>query len=150
MTKKILIILISVLLLVLVGLLLIIATRREATPEPTVTQPPVTTAPPTEAPTEPTETEPPVPETVSGKAIADRTEVMLMLLARDTVVDIVGEYDEDYYIIATEQGFGLIEKQLVRLEGETPNEAWIGYAVSNAKVYNNYHSRVTSICCSVI
>jgi len=139
MKKKILIIVISVLLLVLVGLLLIIATRREAAPEPTVTQPPVTTAPPTEAPTEPTETEPPVPETVSGKAIADRTEVMLMLLARDTAVDIVGEYEEDYYIIATEQGFGLIEKQLVRLEGETPNEAWTGYAVSNAKVYTNYH-----------
>lgn len=115
-------------------------------PEPTesketesVTVPATTQAPTEEPTTVPTETEPPVPETVSGTALADHTDVVLMTVDRDSTVEIAGEYDDVYYIVKTEQGYGLMEKRLIRLEGAEAYEQWSGYAVYNAKVYNNYH-----------
>ena len=100
------------------------------------TQP--TTVPATTEVTEPTETEPPVPDTLSAVALADRTYVVLETVDRDTVVQIVEAYDEDYYLVKTEKGYGLMEKRLVRLDGEAAYESWTGYAGYQAVLYQNY------------
>ena len=101
------------------------------------TQP--TTVPATTEVTEPTETEPPVPETLSATALADRTYVVLTTLNRDDSVEIVEAYDEDYYTVKVEAGYGLMEKRLIRMDGEAAYESWTGYAKYQSKVYNNYH-----------
>lgn len=115
----------------------------EVTVSPTVPSTAPTTAPTTEPTTEPatvpTETEPPVPDTVPATALADRTEVVLTTLDRGTVVEIAGEYEEDYYIVQVAGGFGLMEKRLIRLEGAENYEGWTGYAAYGSKIYTNYH-----------
>lgn len=90
-------------------------------------------------PTEPEATEPPAPETVPATALADRTAVILMTVDRDTVVELAGEYGEAHYLVKTEQGYGLIEKALVRPDGAEAYASWDGYAYSGAKLYDNYH-----------
>ena len=113
-------------------------TTTEPTTVPGTTQP--TTQPPTTEPTTiPTETEPPVPQTLAATALADRTEVILTTLDRDAVVEIVGEYEADYYIVKVAEAYGLMEKRLVRMEGTEAYGSWTGYAVSQAKVYTHYH-----------
>ncbi len=115
----------------------------EVTISPTEPSTAPTTAPTTEPTTEPTtvptETEPPVPDTLSATALADRTYVVLMTVDRGAVVEIVDAYEEDYLVVKTEQGYGLIEKCLVRTDDTASYEGWTGYAVYQAKVYNNYH-----------
>jgi len=120
----------------------------EATTAPTQTTAPTTaptTVPPeTEPTTEPPETEPPVteppePETVEVSARGIRTDVILTTLPRGSTVSLAGEFDEDYYVVKTEAGYGLLEKRLVRPENENPFEAWNGYAKSGAKLFDNYH-----------
>lgn len=98
-----------------------------------------TTAPTTEPTTVPTETEPPVPATLSAAALADRVYVVLMTVDRDSVVEIVEEYDEEFYLVKTEQGYGLIEKRLIRMDGAEGYESWTGYARYKATFYTNYH-----------
>ena len=101
---------------------------------------PATTEAPVEitVATEPTETEPPVPETLSGTVQADKTAVVLTTANRGDEVDIVGEYDEDHYVVKLETGYGLIEKRLVRMEGEEAYAEWEGYANYNALLYPTY------------
>lgn len=115
----------------------------EVTVSPTAPSTAPTTAPTTEPTTEPTtvptETEPPVPETLSATALADHTDMVLMTADRGTTVEIVDTFDEDYYVVLTELGYGFIEKRLVRMDGADSYEGWTGYAVYQAKVYNNYH-----------
>jgi len=104
------------------------------------TLPPETDPPQTQPPvTEPVETEPPVPETAAATALADGTQVILTTANRGDRVDIVDEFLEEYYVVRTEQGYGLIEKRLVRLDGEPGYEQWTGYARSGAKLYDHYH-----------
>lgn len=116
-------------------------TMEQETTVPPTTLPPETTVPPTTVPptTVPETTAPPVPETVSGTALADHTVFVMTTLARDTQVEIVGEYNEAYYIVKLDQGYGLIAKPLVRMEGAEAYKQWQGYAKSNAKFYDNYH-----------
>lgn len=119
------------------------AAPQTTAPVPPETQPP--TQPPTQASTEPPvttvppETEPPAPETVSATALADHTVLILTTANRGDVVEIAGEFDENHYVIKLENGFGLIEKNLVRLEGEELYTQWEGYAYYGAKMYDNYH-----------
>ena len=108
----------------------------EATQIPTTQAPTVTTAPPE---TEPPVTEPPAPETIPGTALADHTVIVIQTVDRNTTVDIVAEFNEDYYVVKTDTGYGLIEKQLVRLDGTEPYEQWSGYAQYGATLYSNYH-----------
>ena len=61
-----------------------------------------------------------------------------MLLNRGDMVDVVGEFDEEHYAIKTESGYGLVEKQLLRMEGEAAYEPWTGYAKGNTSFYENY------------
>ncbi len=107
-------------------------------------QEPVQTEAPTTAPTETTvppttEETIPVPELNMGTALVDDTPAILNTLMRDDVVDVVGEYDEDHYVIKTEKGYGLVKKELLRLKGEAAYEVWTGYAYWNAEVYDNLH-----------
>lgn len=108
-------------------------------------QEPVQTEAPTTVPTEPAETTVPptteetipVPELKMGSAIVDETPAVLDTLMRDDVVDVVGEYDDEHYAIKTVLGYGLVKKELLRMEGEEPYTAWFGYAYYNAEVYDN-------------
>lgn len=113
------------------------ASTTMATQEPTTV--PATQAPTTEPTTVPTETEPPIPVTLSAKALADHVDLVLTTLDRGAVVEIVGEYEEKYYVVKTTEGHGLMEKRLVRLDGAEAYKGWTGYAIYGAKVYTNYH-----------
>jgi hypothetical protein len=104
---------------------------------PATTEAPVQTTAATEP--EPTETEPPVPETVSGTVLADKTAVVLTMANRGDAVDIVDQFDEAHYVLKMETGYGLIEKRLVRLEGEEAYAEWDGYAKSGAVLYPSYN-----------
>lgn len=137
--KRLLAFLLCLMLLLAAG-----CTQEEPVPteEPTVaTEPTQVTEAPTEPSeeTEPTETEPPAPETVAGSVLADRTAVVLITANRDETLDVVGEYDEDHYVVKTELGYGIIEKRLVRMDGAEAYAQWNGYAYSGAKLCNNYH-----------
>lgn len=95
----------------------------------------------TTAVAEPTETEPPVPDTIPAAALADHTVVVLATVDRDAVVEVVGAFDEDHYVVKMEDGYGLVEKRLVRMADAEAYEQWDGYARYRAKLYNNYHLR---------
>lgn len=133
---------------ILICMTLLLAGCKENVPQLTITDPteeptvptthPVTQPPTTEPTTVPTETEPPVPDTLPATALADKVYFVLTTLARDAVVEIAGEYDENYYIVKTAEGHGLMEKRLIRLDGAASYEGWTGYAVYGAKVYTNY------------
>lgn len=134
--KKLLCVFLAAILLLAAGC----GAKEDAVQETMPTVPPTEKATecPAEAPTEPPVTEPPAPETLSGTALADKTEILLQTMNRDDVVEIAGEFDEHYYVVKLENGFGLIEKRLVRLEGESDYEMWTGFAKSNADLYGHY------------
>ena len=108
---------------------------------PATTEAPVETTEATEP--APTETDPPVPETISGTVQADKTAVLLSTANRGDQLDIVGEYDEAHYVVKMESGYGLIEKRLVRMDGEEAYESWEGYANYNALLYPTYALRAS-------
>ena len=107
------------------------------------TEPQVEAELPEETPKEtdpvPSEPEPPVPETILGTILADKTAVVLKTVNRDDVLDVVGEYDDSYYIVKLDEGYGLVEKRLVRMDGEEPYAQWEGYANYGAVVYSHYY-----------
>ena len=106
-------------------------------PETTVQE---TTIPETTAETEPettAETEPPAPDTVDYTVQADKTPAVLQLLNRGDTVAVVGEL-EDHHVIKLEQGYGLVEKGLLRFEGEAGYEGWTGYAYYGAELKGSY------------
>ncbi len=131
--KKLLVILLAMTILLLTGCG---GNAPAETTAPATTEAAVETTAATEP--EPTETEPPVPETISGTVQADKTAVVLAVAARGDELDAVGEYDENHYVVKLETGYGLIEKRLVRLEGEAVYESWEGYAKYNAMLYPTY------------
>ena len=111
------------------------------TAAPTVAPTTQPTVPPTTEPvvTEPPVTEPPAPSSVPGLALTNHVVVIRSFLERGSVIDIVGEFDENYYVAKTEDGYGLIEKLIVRLDGQQPYEAWTGYAQGGASLFAGYH-----------
>lgn len=115
----------------------------EATTQPETLPVETTTAPPET--TEPAETTPPLPRTEEAAILADRVPAVLMLLSRGDTVDVVGEYDEDHYVIKTDSGYGLVEKYLLAMPGDAAYEAWTGYSYWNRSVYENYHLTGTPI-----
>lgn len=110
------------------------AVTTEATTQPT-TAPTETTAPPTE----------PLPQTEEAIILADQVPAILSILSRDDTVDVVGEYDEEHYVIKTELGYGLVEKQLLAMPDDEAYEAWTGYSRWNRNVYDNYRLSGTPI-----
>lgn len=110
---------------------------------PTETQP-IQTEPitqPTETEQEPTETEPPVPETVDATVKADGVPAILLTLNRNDVVELLGEYDENHYIVKVQEKYGLVEKTLLRTAEQEPYQSWTGYAYNGVAVYNNLRMR---------
>lgn len=95
-------------------------------------------------PVEPTDTAPTaateeaLPQVEYATAEAAGIPVILDALSRGDSVDVAGTYDTDHYVVKLDTGYGLVEKNLLRLEGKTPYTAWTGYAYWNAKVYDNY------------
>lgn len=110
------------------------AVTTEATTQPT-TAPTETTAPPTE----------PLPQTEEATILADHVPAILSILSRGDTVDVVGEYDEGHYVIKTEQGYGLVEKNLLTMPDDGSYEAWTGYSRWNRNVYDNYRLSGTPI-----
>ena len=106
----------------------------EATTQPT-TAPTETTAPPTE----------PLPQTEEATILADHVPAILSILSRGDTVDVVGKYDEEHYVIKTELGYGLVEKQLLAMPDDEAYEAWTGYSRWNRNVYDNYRLSGTPI-----
>jgi len=107
-------------------------------PETTEVTEAMTEAPETTVAAEPTETEPPKPKTEPVKALADNTAVVLTTANRDDILNVVDEYDEKYYVVKLETGYGLVEKRLTRLDSEAAYEQWTGYATYGAKLYSDY------------
>lgn len=112
------------------------ATEAPAVTEATIPATEAPTEPPTEAPTEPP-TEP-APECVEAAVQADDTPAVLQTLRKGDVVDIVGEFDEDHYIVKTETAYALVEKQFLKLSGGEEFPVWTGYARKNAGIYEGY------------
>ena len=110
------------------------AVTTEATTQPT-TAPTETTAPPTE----------PLPQTEEATILADHVPAILSILSRGDTVDVVGKYDEEHYVIKTELGYGLVEKNLLTMPDDESYEAWTGYSRWNRNVYDNYHLSGTPI-----
>ena len=110
-------------------------------PETTGETVPETTVPETTEETEPettAETEPPAPDTRDFAVQADKTPAVLTLLNKGEQVEVVGELDETYYVIKLEQGYGLVEKSLLRFEGQESYEVWTGYAYYGAELKGSY------------
>ena len=112
-------------------------TQSQTLPVETTTAPPETT--------EPAETEPPLPRTEEAAILADRVPAVLTLLSRGDTVDVVGEYDEEHYVVKTDSGYGLVEKYLLAMPGDEAYGNWTGYAYWNRGVYDNYHLTGTPI-----
>lgn len=120
------------------------ASEAEGTTAPETTVPettvPETTVPETTEETEPettAETEPPAPDTAAFTVQTDRAPAVLQLLNRGDTVEVVGEY-EGYHVIRTEQGYGMVEKGLLRFDGEAGYEGWTGYAYYGAELKGSY------------
>lgn len=106
----------------------------EATTQP-ITAPTETTAPPTE----------PLPQTAEATILADHVPAILSILSRGDTVDVVGEFDDEHYVIKTELGYGLVEKYLLAMPDDEAYEAWTGYSRWNRNVYDNYRMTGTPI-----
>lgn len=91
-----------------------------------------TTQETTEAPTEP------VPQCFNARVQVNDAPAILTMQGRGDVVDVVGEYDEDHYVVKTDAGYGLMEKQLLRMSNAEPYKTWTGYATGYVPVYDNY------------
>lgn len=94
--------------------------------------------------TEPTETEPPAPEMICAEVLVDEAPVILVTLDRGTQVDVVGDYDEDHWVVKLETGYGLVEKRLLCMEEDAPYEQWTGYARYGALFYTDYHQSAST------
>ena len=84
-------------------------------------------------------TEETTPEVEYATAQINGVPAVLETLGRGDSVDIVKAFDETHYIVKRDVGYGLVEKNLVRLDTAPAYEAWTGYAYPGAKVYDNYH-----------
>lgn len=127
-------------LLILLTVALLCAGCAKETPEtvPPTLVPETTAAPETTAPPETTEETIPVPEVTYVTAKTDGVAAVLKILSRGETVDVVGEYEEGHYVIRTEEGYGLVEKELLRMASKPAPEARTGYARYNAEFHTNF------------
>lgn len=128
-----------ILLLALAVLLCAGCSEQSMETQPTETQTiltePVTQS--TETEPEPTETEPPVPVTMEVTVKADGVPAVLLTLNRDDVVELVGQFDEDHYIVKAQDKYGLVEKCLLRTAEQEAYQSWTGYAFGGTAIYDN-------------
>ena len=105
---------------------------------PAETTAPAPTAEATTEATEPETTTEALPETAEALVLADHVPAVLLFKDRGETLDIVGDYDEVHYVVKTEPGYGLVEKVLVRTEGQEVFESWKGYARYNTQMFDNF------------
>lgn len=129
--KKVIVVFLSLMMLLCVG-----CAKEE--PLPSETTVPETTVPETTVP-ETTEATIPVPEVVNATAEVNGVPAVLTVVSCGDSVDVVDSYDEKHVIVKTEQGYGLVEKNLIHMESEPDYEIWTGYATYKAAVYDNFH-----------
>ena len=89
--------------------------------------------------TQPESTAAAEPELVSVTAQVNGIPAVLTTLSRGDWVDVVGSFDEQHYAVKLDAGYGLVEKNLVRMDTQPEFQTWTGYAYRNAEVYDNYH-----------
>lgn len=109
--------------------------------EPTETTQPAAEPAETEIP----ETTIPVPETVEASAEVNGAPAVLLTLRRGDAVDVVDIFDEKHYVVKTDAGYGLVEKNLIRLEDAPAFAPWNGYAYDQAAIYDNYRLAGTPV-----
>lgn len=63
---------------------------------------------------------------------------VLETLSRGDSVDVVQSYDEKHFVVKLDTGYGLVEKNLTRMDTAPAFAAWTGYAYQSAAVYDNY------------
>lgn len=78
------------------------------------------------------------PEVAYLTAEVNGIPAVLETLSRGDTVDIVEAFDEKHYVVKLDEGYGLVEKNLVRLESEPAYEAWTGYSYHNTTLFDNY------------
>lgn len=96
-----------------------------------------TTLSPTVETIEPT-TEPTEPDSISGTVIVNKAGAIIAMLSRGKQVEILDE-QEEWFVVNTSAGPGLMEKRLVRKDGQEQPAPWTGYAKWNAVLYDGYH-----------
>ena len=113
---------------------LLLAGCGKQTPEPAPSAP-------AQEPTVPTQTEtqaPTLPPMTEAEVLADKPPAILGFLSRGDKVELAGEYDESYYVVVTSDGYGLVDRHLVRTQDQEPFTAWTGYSLWAAKLYDNF------------
>lgn len=85
--------------------------------------------------TVPVETE---PELAYVTAQVNGVPAVLKTFSRDDTLNIVEAFDEKHYVVKLAVGYGLVEKNLVRMEQESASESRSGYSYHNVPVYDNY------------
>ena len=127
--------------LLLLALLLTGCAAQEPAAETTVTETTApetteTTVPETSGETVPETTEETVPEpqVTEVESLLEKLPAILAFFSRGDRVEVVGEYDEAYLVVKLEEGSGLVEKSLLRMEGIEAPKTWTGYARWGAKL----------------
>ena len=117
----------------------VLSGRGKKAPEPS--ELPETTAAPTEKETEAPTTVPTEPAVLTEEkaVLADHVPAVLAFLNRGDTLEVVCDYDDQYVKVKLSQGYGLAAKNLIRMEGAEGYEAWDGYSVWNAEIYDNFH-----------
>lgn len=113
---------------------LLLAGCGKQTPEPAPSAP-------AQEPTVPAQTEiqaPTLPPMTEAEVLADKTPAILGFLSRGDKVKLAGEYDEQYYVVVTSDGYGLVDRHLVRIQDQEPFTAWTGYSLWAAKLHDNF------------
>lgn len=126
--------------LIAAAMLLTAGCGAQAPAATTVSTPEETLEATTEA-TEPQATTEALPETAEALVLADRVPAVLLFKDRGETLDIVGDYDEEHYVVKTEPGYGLVQKFLVRTEGQEPYESWKGFARYNTELHDDLYLR---------
>lgn len=81
------------------------------------------------------ETTVPEPQVTEVESLLERVPAVLATFSRGDRVEVVGEYDETYLVVKLPEGWGLVEKSLLRMSGEAAYEPWTGYARYGACLY---------------
>lgn len=132
--------------LLLLALLLTGCAAQEPASETTVTETTApetteTTVPETSGETVPETTEETVPEpqVTEVESLLEKLPAILAFFSRGDRVEVVGEYDEAYLVVKLEEGWGLVEKSLLRMEGDEPFEPRTYYARYDSSVYGDLY-----------
>lgn len=113
----------------------------QITPTPAITPTPEPLSEPLPTPTPlPSPTSMPEPETEKAFVIALEAPVILTRLERDTEVELMGKDSKfpEFYIVKSEDGYGLMHRQFLRLEDAKEFESWTFKADAGLKLYSGY------------